>query len=193
MNYSKLFLCITCSLTIQSSFAIVEISLSPEELQAKKWFEQTKTALDWSYKNLPQEDQDIFKQGLHYSDNPEALTQVMQHFVAGFYKRATDLNVPLPYDQSTTTSMLVKRKSEVAARIFVFSQLLTPQERATIARDNYTKNKEAALVTMTKLSHLLAQEFARVDLIENTDEAKKQAAHQFTQNKMAELEGAFSN
>ena len=192
MNYAKLFFFVMMA-NIQPIFSMQESQvLTADESTALQWFEQTKTAIGWGFKNLSTEDQAVFKQGVHYSDDQQILTRIMQHFVSGFCQQAAQTKTPLKYDESLISSILIKQQSYIAARMYVFSQLLTAAERSTIQRDNYLNNPEAALTVMTKSGILLAQELARLNLIPNTMPDQEKAAQEFTQNKMDELKRAYA-
>lgn len=73
-----------------------------------QWFGQAKTKVDWGYKDLSQEDKAVFEQGQKYSNDSQALTQVMRNFAAGLCAYATAKNVPLPYDTQVLSATLVK-------------------------------------------------------------------------------------
>lgn len=165
--------------------------LTQQEVEYHEWFAKTKTEFNWGFKNLSQEDKDIFKQGTNYNKDPKAISRVMRNFVNGFYKHAADNNIQVKYNAETINPILIKMQDYIAARMYVFSQLLTAQERLTIQQNNYLKNPQAALTVMTKSGKLLAEELARLNLIPNTVEDKNKAAQEFTQNKMAELKAAY--
>lgn len=77
--------------------------------------------------------------------------------------------------------------------MFVFSQLLTAQERKTVLPDQYLKNPQATLAAMIKCGYLQAQELARLAVIPNEKEAKENVAQEFVIKKMAELKEAYEN
>lgn len=186
---------------IQAAQAHVQQSLlSPEEVACFQWFEKTKGSINHGLKDLSPEDQEVFSKKTRYSDAPEVVIRATSNFAASFCKAATASNISLMYDAPTLASTLLKMKIAVqnktiaqatdrtSARIYVFTQLLTADEQATVSVDNYKKNPEAAHQAMVKHGELLAAELAKLGLIEDTEQAKKQEAEQFTKDKIADLQ-----
>jgi len=196
MNYLRKIYCVLALINI--NFLQAEIlswydtsTLSEKEREGLQWLGQAKTNINWGYKNLSKEDKAVFEQGERYIEDEKALTRVMQNFVAGFCAHAASKNFPVKYDAELLSSAMVKMKKYSAVRMFVFSQRLTPQEKATVLPDNYAKSPEEAQKAMTKCGKLLAQELARIKVIPDEAQAQEQVAQEFTQKKMAELKEAY--
>ncbi len=183
-----IFVLVACFSSLHSMNIESLKRLTPQEADCLTWFEATKTSIKWGIRFLPEEDQNVFKHGTTYRNNMDAITKLLEKFVSGFCQKATAMNVPLKYDEPIIASTLIKIKEFVAARMFVFNELLTKEERLTIQPEHYIKNPQAAYNAMLKAGKLLAEEHAALKLIPDTTEAKEKAAQEFTQNKMIELE-----
>ncbi len=187
----KIFLISVCFSSLISMNQESLKLLTQEEGDCLKWFEITKTSISWGLKDLSEEDKNVFNQDGSYVNNMETVTELLGRFVAGFCQKARALNVPLKYNEEMIAHTLIKIREYVAARMFVFSQCLTKEERLTIRQEQYIKNPQAAYDAMLKYGKCLAGEHVRLNLIPDTFEAREKTAQEFTQNKMTELELAY--
>lgn len=179
--------------------------LTEIEQSCFNWFEENKNSLKSVYLGLSQEDQKIMQNKILYKDNPQAVKRVVFNYAKNFCLQALEANIKLEFDEETIGKTLLKMKialqnktiskptNLITARMYVFSQLLTPEEKSTVLRDNYLTNPDATKAAMKKCATLLAIEVAKLGLIEDTDEAKKEFANQFLYKKMIELEHTYKS
>jgi len=181
----------------------VNTTLSPEETAVFQWFDKHTPLVGSVHKELPVEDQEFFNKKIPYKENPEAFTRATLNFATTFYKLATEKGLAAPFTPEALGSMFLKiriamQNKEIekptdllTARLYVWSKLMTPQEKESVYRDNYLKNPEAAHAVAAKNGRLLAEELAKLNIIENTDAAKAQYAEEFTKKKIEDFKREY--
>jgi hypothetical protein len=177
--------------------------LTPLEKGYFEWFEQTSKQVPSVFQSLSAEDKTVFNQRLKFGEHPEEVTRSRTNYVRALYAYALQDGKPIACDEATLTTVVLKvtRKLHaqvlakptdlLSARIYVYNQLLTQQERATWTEANYVENPQAAHRVVVRFSNLLVEELARLGLVESTDEAKKQKAKELYHSKVAELKKAY--
>ena len=180
-------------------------SLTTEESNCWMWSEQphlkkVKTA---AYKDLCDEHKHTL-QKYKYSEHPQEVTQAMYHYAVNFYEAAQELGIKIPYEKEFIITALLKIKIAVqnqvsrkptdrlSANIYVFSQLLTQEERDTYKKESYVANPDATHAVVKKFATLLANELAKLGIIPDTEEAKLQEAHDYIAKKTLEFAQVYA-
>jgi hypothetical protein len=182
----------------QNVAQIASLSFSQEESACYAWVEAAKKAAHFSYTSLSVEDQKVFQTCVKYTDEPEKLQTACTHFAKRLYESAEKVGFERPYNVPFVAETLLKMKrmlesgniipiDRTTARMYVFSQLLSPEERKTVLKENYLKNSQATHAAMLKAGWLLAEELVKLKLIENTDSGKESAALEYYAAKMEEI------
>ena len=192
-------------------------SMSSEETACFLSFKEHKKNIPgFSYKNLAPEDQEVLVKNVLYRNSPALVRSAIKNYAAAFCEDIKKTPNNFHYDADMLGATLLKIKIGMqneadmlrsamqnkditkptdfaTARMYVFTQLLTPEEKASVLCDNYLRNPELAHQAMIRCGILLAQELAKLNLIEDTAEAKATRAREFTEMKIAELEKTYKN
>jgi aminoglycoside phosphotransferase len=192
--------------------------ITEQEKKYFAWFEQTQTLLPSVFQELSAEDKAVFSQRLKFGEHPEEVTRSRTNYVRIFYKALSSVQFPNetyqfelkemyqpPCDEATLTAVVLKVTKQLhsptaqkatdllSARLYVYKDLLTEQERDTWLPFNYLANPQAAEQVATRFGTLLVEELAKLSLVENTDEAKREKAAELSASKIAELKKALGN
>ena len=196
----KLFLISALLLTLCPALLAMEL-LTPEETKCFIWFEANPLTMT-AYKSLAENEKNILSKGTLYREHPEAVKNAMFNLAKNLKRKIQQENDPLRYDAEFLGNTLLKIKIALqnkkvekpidltTARLYVFSKLLTPEEKATILKENYIKNPEATRIAMTKYADLVMQELVTLGLV--TPQDRSIAAAAFLQKKMNELQEIFA-
>lgn len=164
--------------------------LTASEKSCYEWFVKQEKTLPSYYNSLSPEDKEIFSKQVRYADNPDAVTRSRNNYVAAFYAQAKAAQIKLEYEEPVLQSALLKMTQamhgktikkptdELSARMYVFSQLLTPQEQLAWTKENYLKNTQEAESLAAKWAQLVSDELVKLNLIGGTSEAKTQKAQE---------------
>ena len=175
---------------------------SPHELTATEkscyeWYVEQQKKLSSPYQKLSSEDIAVFNNRINYTDNPEAVTRSRNNFVEVFYTLVHDANIKIEYDKETLqrtflkmtkamhTKSIEKPTDVLSARMYVFSQKLTEQEKSMWTQINYLKNPQEAEKVVLKWSDLVSKELAKLKLIVDTKEARELKSQELFDEKLA--------
>ncbi len=177
--------------------------LTTAEKNCYDWFAQQKKEFSSSYQKLSPEDIDVFNKQLRYTDHPEAVTRSRNNLVEIFYSQLEEVHVKPEYDKDMLKCTVLKMTKAMhnksietptdllSARMYVFSKMLTAQEQLTWSQENYLKNPQEAQKVVLKWSNLVAQEIAKLKLIENTEMAKNKKSQELYEEKIALLKKTY--
>lgn len=179
----------------------VEFSFSSEENEYYEWFEEQKERytpnvwLDLSTKA---------KKALHGDSTEDELKEGAEEFVGFVFTKLNRHAVTVPYEQDSIVSTLCKMRiamrskdviikptGKTTARMYAFTHLLTPEEKATVQEENFLKYPEAADDAMKHYGQLLTNELVKLGLVEDTIEARESSAQYWHKKKMAELSSSY--
>jgi len=150
-----------------------------------------------AYQNLSDEDKEVFTKQIKYEDDPQKVNQAFEHYTQSF---CNEVAGRFQYTQQQLKDSLLKVREirqrakmdaptdRITARIYVFNHLLTYEEKASVLQDNYLKDPEKAHQAMEKAGKLIAIEYAKLGLIEDTDTAKEQTAREYKEKKIKEFQ-----
>jgi len=180
-------LLLSSSLAMLGSQAPIDSTheLSTTENDCFKWFVDTAKKLPSTLQTLSQEDQQVWNNGIKYTENPDAVTQSRHHYVLAFIAQAQQAHIPLKYNEATIQAAVlksviamhtksVKVTDELSLRMSVYAQL-SAEEQATWQRDNYLKYPDQALIVAKKWSELVADQCVKYGFINAADKEKKAA------------------
>ena len=200
-SMNKMFLILFWSASLPSYLVSMTdnetITLSEEETACYNWYKNYKrvTSVGELCANLTKEEREVFHQKMLYKDNPELVTRAINKYAVEFGKNAYNFF----YDAGVLSSALLKKRKmcpknmgTITQSLYVFSRLLPPEDQATIFRENYLREPGLAHQAVARLARSHAEEMAKLNLIENTWEAKAIKAQEFYQIKIAELEKAYN-
>ena len=179
-------------------------SMTSEETDCFLSFEKHKKSIpNFSYKKLAPEDQEVLVKNVLYRNSPALVINALKNYAAAFCEDIKEVPNDFHYDADMLGATLLKMKIAmqnneitkptdlVTARMYVFTQLLTQEEKASVLRANYLRNPDLAHQAMTRCGTLLAEELAKLNLIEDSEQARAQTAQEFTEKKLKELQEAY--
>jgi len=194
--------------------------ITEQEKKYFAWFEKTQKNLPSVFQALSAEDRAVFSQQLKFGEHPAEVTRSRTSYVHILYGSALKMLPTFPNetyyfelkemyqppcDEATLTAVVLKVTKKLhsptaqkptdllSARLYAYKTLLTQQERDSWLPFNYLKNQQAAQATATRFGSLVAEELAKLGLVENTDEAKQKKAAELSASKIADLKKAYGS
>ena len=179
-------------------------ALTPEETECFTFFDKNAAYHALAYKALSEQDKTIIHSGMSYSDHMQEVKNALDNYATEFCTALEKAHITPAYDAQFISATLLKMKiamqnkkiekptDHLSARMYVFSQLLTPQEKAFFHKDTYLQDKSTAHQVVRKCGLLLADELVKIKLIEDTPDAKELAAQEYTAQKIADLEKYYN-
>jgi hypothetical protein len=167
------------------------------------WMKKQEKDLGIPYQELSSDDQKVFDQLVKYKDNPEAVKRSRYNWANIVCNKVKAAGRDLPYDNNTVGETLLKMsilmhsgkikkpKTELTIRMAATKEL-TPEEMGgwteTVFKSSRTKSEE----TVLKWADIAANTIAKIKLIENTPEAIEQKKQQLFEEKIADMERAYT-
>lgn len=180
------------SLTTMLPIFSMQSPLTTVEENCFNWLDNAIGLKEVAYNALSEED----RKAWIFAEDTASLTAVVPTYIKEIYKAAEKAGIEVPYNETTLVKTvmhvkklmrnkeIIKPVDRITARMYVFSSLLTPEEQASVYENNYKANPAAASAAMLKNGKLLAEELAKLGIIENTPQAKEQEAQLFHAKKM---------
>jgi hypothetical protein len=158
--------------------------LTPDDTNCFEWFEELAQEDPSYFNQLPPEDQEVFNKRLKLQDHPDQVRRSRSSAAHAFLIQEKAKGTDLKYDKDTLTNVLIKvakklhaPKSDTVkeptnildARTYVWSQLMTDEQRAAWNKDIYNADPRRVERVTIQWSMLLAKKLAEIGLIENTE------------------------
>ncbi len=199
-KFTLLFLCAVSGSTVVGMEEVAEFSLSSEEDKYYEWYDTQKE------KHAPTLWQNIspqMKNALHGQSTENELKEAIGVLVGGFYEKLKESSVETPYSQDSIVDTLLKmriamREKKVikatglaTARMYAFTHLLTSEQKATVSEESYLNNPAATDEAMKCYAGLLTNELVKLELVEDSLEARAESIQFWHTKKMTELRLAY--
>lgn len=182
--------------------------LTAEEKALFDWFEPLAKEDPTYFNELPAEDQDVFKKRIKYQDNPELIKRSRASTARAFLAQAARKKIEVKCDEKTLTLVMVKMAKQLhapksdatakptdllSARTYVWSQLMTEEQRATWSKEAYDANPRQVEKVTIEWSMILAKQLAEINLIEQTEAAIALKAQELFNEKWALLQKMYTH
>lgn len=182
--------------------------LSAEEKAIFEWFEPLAKEDPSYFNELPAQDQDVFKQRIKYQDNPELIRRSRASTARAFLAQAARKKIEVKCDEKTLTLVMVKMAKELhapksgtvakptdllSARTYVWSQLMTEDQRSAWCKEMYDSNPRHVEAVTIEWSMILAKQLAEINLIEKTESAIAIKAQELFDEKWALLQKMYTH
>lgn len=190
-------------LTTNVCVAMDNNELTPTEQACYAWFTELQKTLPSAFQALSAEDRKTFETQVKFQDNPEAVTQSRHNFAEAFFANAQQAGKELPYDKDMLKNTFIKMTKMMhsqaiqkpinllTARMYVFSSLLSAEEKITYSQENYCKNPEATKAVVFKWSALVCDELIKLNLLENSAKAKEEKEQELYKEVVARFEHTY--
>lgn len=169
-----------------SSAHMFAMQLTPNEQACFESFYENFDSQMHAYHALTEDEQAIF-----CSKSTSLQEAALHKYATEFYHATCQTNKPFeyctPFLHKTLLKMrdimdhhdITKPTNYITAYMYVFSELLQPNERSAFLKDIYVYNKLYSLSIFHKCGILLAQELIKINLISDTEIDKQQAAYEY--------------
>ncbi len=173
--------------------------VTEKERNCFQLFDSQKDLKIAAFNQLSPEDYDTITKNVQHSQHPEQVEKAIKNVAINFCALTKEENKPFPYscdelEKSLLTMKIVMQKKEVqkptdlvSARMYVFSQLLTQEEQASVLKENFQKNPDKTREVMVRYASLLADEVVKLNIIENNNEARQNFMNEIITKKMNEM------
>lgn len=185
------------------SSEIDEVNFTPADEACYFWVKAEEKVVGIPYQDLSQEDKNVFDKLVKYKDDPEAVKRSRYSWANIICNKVKTAGRELKYDSNTAGETLLKMsilmhsekiknpKTELTARMWANKEL-TPEEMRGWTESIFKEHREQSETTVLKWANIAANKIAAIKLIENTPEAIEQKRRALFEEKIADLEKAYT-
>lgn len=173
-----------------------------EESACVLWFEQEGKVKVAAMNKLSQEEQHHLGNSTTPKDKEQALQQLAQHFCNTIESEKKTVKYQAPFlaaalIKSSNVRVIIgplpEPTDELTTRIFLWRYSLGQGERSTATMSVYRTEPEKTKATLEKFGALLADQLIKLNLLENTLQARQEKINQYIAQRMAEFEALCNN
>jgi hypothetical protein len=180
-----------------------EDEITPDEKACFNWYEALAKEDPTYFSELPAEDQAVLMKHVKFQDDPDAVRRSRASIARVFLAHIGKKGIKPTCNETQLTSTLIKVSKKLhvpttqkptdllTARTYVWSTLMTQEEKLTWCKEGYLSNPIAAETTIANWSKLLTNELVTLKLVEDTQEARAAKAKELADEKKAFLRKTY--
>ena len=186
-----------------TSSEIDEVDFTLADEACYFWVKEQEKVVGMPYQDLSPEDKNVFDKLVKFKDNPEAVKRSRYNWADIICNKVKTAGKELKYDNNTVGETLLKMsilmhaekiknpKTQLTVRMWA-NRKLTPEEMRGWTESVFKADHKESEKTVLKWAGIAANKMAEKKLIENTPEAIEQKKRALFEEKMTDLEKAYT-